>query len=86
MRLSFETVTGRSAISCKATMDFLQKHHAIFVNVDAPESDHFMVMPSDVDEGDEFERRISSTAWTQREAYITGKTVATRFDYDYNDE
>ena len=48
-------------------MDFLQKHHAIFVNVDAPESDHFMVMPSDVDEDDEFECRISSTAWTQRE-------------------
>src|SRR5438552_6474704 len=34
----------------QATMDFLQKHHAIFVNVDAPESDHFMVMRSDMDE------------------------------------
>ena len=33
----------------QATMHFLQKHHVVFVNVDAPESDHFMVMPSDVD-------------------------------------
>ncbi|PYJ05159.1 MAG: hypothetical protein DME95_05195, partial [Verrucomicrobia bacterium] len=33
-----------------STIDFVRKHRAIFVNVDAPASDHFTVMPSDVDE------------------------------------
>jgi uncharacterized protein YecE (DUF72 family) len=70
----------------ESTIDFLQKHHAIFVNVDAPTSDHFMVMPSDVDEvtnpGVAYLRLHGRNA----KAYITGKTVAARFDYDYSDD
>ena len=34
----------------QSTIDFVRKHGAIFVNVDAPASDHFTVMRSDVDE------------------------------------
>src|SRR6266571_2078714 len=34
----------------QATIDFVRKHRAIFVNVDAPPSEHFTVMRSDVDE------------------------------------
>ena len=69
----------------QATMDFLQKHHAIFVNVDAPESDHFMVMPSDVDEVTNSNVAYLRLHGRNAKAYITGKTVATRFDYDYNE-
>jgi uncharacterized protein YecE (DUF72 family) len=69
----------------RATMDFLQKHHAIFVNVDAPESDHFMVMPSDVDEVTDSNVAYLRLHGRNAKAYITGKTVAARFDYDYND-
>jgi uncharacterized protein YecE (DUF72 family) len=40
-------VTGEQL---EATIDFVRKHGAIFVNVDGPASDHFTVMRSDVDE------------------------------------
>jgi len=69
----------------ESTTDFLRKHRAIFVNVDAPASDHFTVMPSDVDE-------VTNTKIAylrlhgRNKAYITGKTVASRFNYDYKDE
>ena len=69
----------------QATIDFLQKHHAIFVNVDAPESDHFMVMPSGVDEVTNSNVAYLRLHGRSAKAYITGKTVATRFDYDYNE-
>jgi uncharacterized protein YecE (DUF72 family) len=69
----------------KATMDFLQKHHAVFVNVDAPESDHFMVMPSGVDEVTNSNVAYLRLHGRNAKAYITGKTVAARFDYDYSE-
>jgi uncharacterized protein YecE (DUF72 family) len=69
----------------QATMDFLQKHHAIFVNVDAPESDHFMVMPSEVDEVTNSNVAYLRLHGRNAKAYLTGKTVAARFDYDYTD-
>jgi len=69
----------------QATMDFLQKHHAIFVNVDAPASDHFMVMPSEVDEVTNSSVAYLRLHGRNAKAYLTGKTVAARFDYDYSD-
>ena len=69
----------------QATMHFLQKHHAVFVNVDAPESDHFMVMPSDVDEVTNSNAAYLRLHGRNANAYITGKTVAARFDYDYSE-
>jgi len=69
----------------KATMDFLQKHHAVFVNLDAHESDHFMVMPSDVDEVTNSNVAYLRLHGRNANAYITGKTVAARFDYDYSE-
>jgi len=69
----------------QATMDFLQKHHAIFVNVDAPASDHFMVMPSEVDEVTNSSVGYLRLHGRNAKAYLTGKTVAARFDYDYSD-
>jgi len=69
----------------QATIDFLQKHHAIFVNVDAPESDHFMIMPSEVDEVTNSNIAYLRLHGRNTKGYITGKTVAARFDYDYGE-
>jgi uncharacterized protein YecE (DUF72 family) len=69
-----------------ATIDFLRERNVAFVNVDAPASDHFTVMPSDLDEitnpGVAYLRLHGRNA----KAYITGKTVAARFDYNYSDK
>lgn len=70
----------------QSTIDFLQKHHAIFANVDAPASDHFMVMPSNVDEVTNSDVAYLRLHGRNAKAYITGKTVAARFDYDYSED
>lgn len=69
----------------QSTIDFLQKYHAIFVNVDAPASDHFMVMPSDMDEVTNSKVAYLRLHGRNEKAYLTGKTVAARFDYDYRE-
>src|SRR5436189_4321355 len=69
-----------------STIDFVRKHRAIFVNVDAPESDHFTVMPSDVDKVTNPKVAYLRLHGRNAKAYITGKTVAARFDYDYKGE
>jgi len=70
----------------ESTVDFLRGHRAIFVNVDAPVSDHFTVMPSDVDEVTNPQAAYLRLHGRNAKAYITGKTVAARFDYDYDDK
>jgi len=70
----------------QSTIDFVRKQRAIFVNVDAPESDHFTVMPSDVDEVTNPNVAYLRLHGRNARAYTTGKTVAARFDYDYNDD
>ncbi len=67
------------------TIHFVREHRAIFVNVDAPASDHFTVMPSDVDEVTNPKTAYLRLHGRNAKAYITGKTVAARFDYDYKD-
>lgn len=67
----------------QATIDFVREHRAIFVSVDAPASDHFTVMPSDVDEVTNLKTAYLRLHGRNTKAYITGKTVAARFDYDY---
>jgi uncharacterized protein YecE (DUF72 family) len=69
----------------ESTIDFVRKRRAIFVNVDAPASDHFMVMPSDVDEVTNSKLGYLRLHGRNAKAYITGKTVAARFDYDYGE-
>ena len=69
-----------------STIDFVRKHRAIFVNVDAPASDHFTVMPSDVDEVTNPRAAYLRLHGRNAKAYVTGKTVAARFDYDYSDK
>ena len=70
----------------QSTIDFVRKHETIFVNVDAPASDHFTVMPPDVDEVTNWESYYLRLHGRNAKAYITGKTVAARFDYDYNEK
>ena len=69
----------------ESTIDFMRKHHAAFVNVDAPVSNHFMVMPPEVDEVTNSNVAYLRLHGRNEKAYITGKTVAARFDYDYSD-
>jgi len=69
----------------QSTIDFVRKHAAIFVNVDARASDHFTVMRSDVDEVTNSNVAYLRLHGRDAKAYITGKTVAARFDYDYNE-
>jgi len=69
-----------------STIDFVRKHGAIFVNVDAPASDHFTVMRSDVDEVTNSNAAYLRLHGRNAKAYITGKTVAARFDYNYNEK
>jgi uncharacterized protein YecE (DUF72 family) len=67
------------------TVNFFSKHDVPLVMVDAPADDHFTILPK-------FEEVTSSPLAYLRlhgrnaKAYLTGKTVATRFDYDYSDE
>src|SRR5438128_5237694 len=70
----------------ESTIDFLRRHRVIFVNVDAPASDHFTVMPSNVDEVTSPNAVYLRLHGRNAKAYVTGKTVAARFDYDYNDK
>ena len=70
----------------QSTIDFVRKHGAIFVNVDAPASDHFTVMRSDVDEVTNSNVAYLRLHGRNAKAYITGKTVAARFDYDYKEK
>jgi uncharacterized protein YecE (DUF72 family) len=69
----------------QSTIDFLQKHHAVFVNVDAPASGHFMVMPSDIDEVTNPKVAYLRLHGRNEKAYVTGRTVAVRFNYDYSE-
>lgn len=68
----------------RSTIDFLRKHRAIFVNVDAPASDHFTIMPPDLNEITNPAHAYLRLHGRDAKAYLTGKTVATRFHYDYN--
>lgn len=70
----------------QSTISFVRNNGAIFVNVDAPASDHFTVMPADVDEVTNSNVAYLRLHGRNAKAYITGKTVAARFDYDYNDK
>jgi len=69
----------------QSTIDFVREHRAIFVNVDAPASDHFTVMPSEVDEVTNPKIAYLRLHGRNAKAYTTGKTVAARFNYDYDE-
>jgi uncharacterized protein YecE (DUF72 family) len=85
LAIEFRNRNWATGDQLQSTIDFLQKHHVIFVNVDAPASDHFMVMPSNIDEVTNADLAYLRLHGRNAKAYITGKTVAARFDYDYSE-
>ena len=70
----------------RSTIDFLRKRHTIFVNVDAPAAEHFTIMPTDLDEITNPRVAYLRLHGRNPEAFLKGKTVAARFDYDYSDQ
>jgi uncharacterized protein YecE (DUF72 family) len=70
----------------KETVEFLRKRRVSFVNVDAPLADHFTIMPADLDEVTNPEVAYLRLHGRDAKAYISGKTVAARFNYDYGDK
>jgi uncharacterized protein YecE (DUF72 family) len=85
LAIEFRNRNWATGDQLQSTIDFLQKHHAIFVNVDAPASDHFMVMPSEIDEVTNSNAAYLRLHGRNAKGYISGKTVAARFDYDYSE-
>jgi uncharacterized protein YecE (DUF72 family) len=86
LAIEFRNRNWAVADQLESTTDFVRKHDAIFVNVDAPASDHFTVMRSDVDEVTNPNVAYLRLHGRNAKAYIAGKTVAARFDYNYNDK
>jgi uncharacterized protein YecE (DUF72 family) len=70
----------------RSTIDFLRDHRVAFVNVDAPATDHFSIVPSDLNEITNRELSYLRLHGRDAKAYLTGRTVAARFNYDYSDK
>jgi uncharacterized protein YecE (DUF72 family) len=70
----------------RTTIDFLRRRNVGFVNVDAPASDHFSVVPSELNEITNPNFGYLRLHGRDPKAYLTGKTVAARFNYDYSDK
>jgi len=68
------------------TIEFLKRHRVSFVNVDAPAVEHFTIMPSNLDEITNPRLAYLRLHGRNARGYLTGKTVAARFDYDYSDD
>jgi uncharacterized protein YecE (DUF72 family) len=68
------------------TLEFLRAHAATLVLVDAPAENHFTIMPSELDEITTPHLSYLRLHGRNARAYLTGKTVAARFDYDYDDD
>lgn len=69
-----------------ATLKFLRAHSAALVSVDAPAEKHFTIMPPDLDEITNPEIAYLRLHGRDARAYTTGKTVASRFNYNYSDD
>jgi uncharacterized protein YecE (DUF72 family) len=69
----------------QATLDFLRAHSTSFVLVDAPAEKHFTIMPPDLNEVTNPQLAYLRLHGRDARAYTTGKTVASRFDYNYSD-
>lgn len=68
----------------KSTLDFLRTRNVGFVNVDTPPAEHFSIVPSDLNEVTNSDFSYLRLHGRDANAYLTGKTVAKRFDYDYS--
>jgi uncharacterized protein YecE (DUF72 family) len=69
----------------KSTMGFLRERNVTFVNVDTPRADHFSIIPPELNEITNPKVSYLRLHGRNAKAYLTGKTVAARFDYDYSE-
>jgi uncharacterized protein YecE (DUF72 family) len=67
------------------TLEFFRKHSATLVAVDAPAQKHFTIMPPELNAITNPALAYLRLHGRDARAYTTGKTVAARFNYDYND-
>jgi uncharacterized protein YecE (DUF72 family) len=67
------------------TLDFFRKHSATLVSVDTPAEKHFTIMPPELNAVTNPQLAYLRLHGRDAHAYTTGKTVAARFNYDYND-
>ncbi len=72
--------------SLKPTLDFFRENSATLVAVDAPAEKHFTIMPAELNAITNPSLAYLRLHGRDPRAYTTGKTVAARFNYDYNDE
>jgi uncharacterized protein YecE (DUF72 family) len=70
----------------ESTLKFFRKHSATLVSVDAPSERHFTIMPPELNAITNPEMAYLRLHGRDARAYITGKTVAARFNYDYSDK
>ena len=70
----------------ESTMDFLRERRVAFVNVDTPSVDHFTIIPPELSEITNSRVAYLRLHGRDAKAYLTGKTVAARFHYDYSDK
>jgi uncharacterized protein YecE (DUF72 family) len=68
------------------TLNFFRRHQTTLALVDAPAEAHFTIMPSALDEITNPGRAYLRLHGRNADAYLCGKTVATRFYYDYSDD
>ena len=66
------------------TMAHLSERRAVWVGVDAPRSDHFTIMPP-VDAVTREDMAYVRAHGRNANGYISGRSVAERFGYDYSD-
>jgi uncharacterized protein YecE (DUF72 family) len=66
------------------TENFFRERHLTLVSVDAPESEHFTVMPG-VDVITNPKLGYFRLHGRKADGYIKGRSVAERFDYDYSE-
>lgn len=69
----------------ETTLDYFRSRRLTFVLVDAPESEHFTVMPG-LDCVTNPQLGYFRAHGRNEQGYVRGRTVADRFDYEYSDE
>jgi uncharacterized protein YecE (DUF72 family) len=69
-----------------ATLKYLVARGATLVCVDAPPQDHFTIMPTSLNAITNSRLGYFRLHGRDARAYLTGRTVAARFNYNYSDE
>jgi len=69
----------------RETTGFFRDHHVTLVSVDAPDSENFTVMPA-IDVVTNPRVAYLRLHGRNERGYISGKSVAERFDYDYSEQ